>query len=44
MLNLLHCFQFAGGFDIESMKTFEELRNNIHAQADEHDNKSETKT
>ncbi|CAI8604089.1 unnamed protein product [Vicia faba] len=36
--------QFAGGFDIESMKTFEELRNNIHAQADEHNNKSETKT
>ncbi|CAL5209157.1 unnamed protein product [Lathyrus oleraceus] len=36
--------QFAGGFDIESMKTFEELRNNIHAQADEHDDKSETKT
>ncbi|XP_058741416.1 protein CHUP1, chloroplastic-like isoform X1 [Vicia villosa] len=36
--------QFAGGFDTESMKTFEELRNNIHAQADEHNNKSETKT
>lgn len=34
-------FQLAGGFDTESMKAFEELRNRIHAQANE-DNKPET--
>ncbi|GAU23510.1 hypothetical protein TSUD_39890 [Trifolium subterraneum] len=36
--------QFAGGFDTESMKAFEELRNRIHDQASEHNNKQETTT
>ncbi|WJX14048.1 Protein chup1, chloroplastic [Trifolium repens] len=36
--------QFAGGFDTESMKAFEELRNRIHDQASEHNNKPETPT
>ncbi|XP_045828217.1 protein CHUP1, chloroplastic-like isoform X2 [Trifolium pratense] len=36
--------QFAGGFDTESMKAFEELRNRIHDQASEHNNKPETAT
>jgi hypothetical protein len=39
-----YCFQFAGGFDTESMKAFEELRNRIHDQASEHNNKPETPT
>lgn len=34
-------FQFAGGFDAESMKAFEELRSRIHSQKGE-DNKLET--
>ncbi|KAJ7943221.1 Protein CHUP1, chloroplastic [Quillaja saponaria] len=33
--------QFAGGFDAESMKAFEELRSRVHTQASE-DNKLET--
>lgn len=32
MLTLDFCFQFAGGFDAESMKAFEELRSRIHAK------------
>lgn len=36
--------QFAGGFDTESMKAFEELRNNIHVQAGEYNNKPELAT
>ncbi|RHN81420.1 hypothetical protein MtrunA17_Chr1g0198861 [Medicago truncatula] len=36
--------QFAGGFDTESMKAFEELRNNIHVQAGEYNNKPEMAT
>ncbi|XP_073223171.1 protein CHUP1, chloroplastic isoform X2 [Cicer arietinum] len=34
--------QFAGGFDTESMKAFEELRNSIHVTAGKHDNIPET--
>jgi len=34
-------FQFAGGFDAESMKAFEELRSRIHSKMGE-DNKLET--
>ncbi|KAI9092024.1 hypothetical protein K1719_027959 [Acacia pycnantha] len=33
--------QFAGGFDAESMKAFEELRTRIHAQAGDQDTKPE---
>lgn len=31
----LLCFQFAGGFDAESMKAFEELRSRIHSKTSE---------
>jgi hypothetical protein len=35
------CLQFAGGFDAESMKAFEELRSRVHKTVAE-DNKLET--
>ena len=31
----LLCFQFAGGFDAESMEAFEELRSRIHTKTGE---------
>lgn len=31
----LNLFQFAGGFDAESMKAFEELRSRAHAKTGE---------
>jgi len=43
-MTVQNCFQFAGGFDTESMKAFEELRNNIHVQAGEYNNKLELAT
>lgn len=35
------CFQFAGGFDAESMKAFEELRSRVHTTQIGDDNKQE---
>jgi hypothetical protein len=37
-----NCFQFAGGFDAESMKAFEELRGRVNGQREEEDNRTET--
>lgn len=34
--------QFAGGFDAESMRSFEDLRNRVHTQAEETDKMSST--
>ena len=39
-MNCFACFQFAGGFDAESMKAFEELRGRVRAQTGD-DNKLE---
>lgn len=38
----LDCFQFAGGFDAESMKAFEDLRSRIHTQTGEDNDKLES--
>lgn len=38
---MLNYFQFAGGFDAESMKAFEELRGRVNGQREE-DNVPET--
>lgn len=37
-----NCFQFAGGFDAESMKAFEELRGRVNGQREEEGNRPET--
>ena len=40
ILNVI-CFQFAGGFDAESMKAFEELRSRVRTTQTGDDNKQE---